>query len=205
MDPLRADQAAEEVAQGFQDLIQTKLTFMNQRYPELFPWKTLAEVPADKLNNMDEISSNGKNNREKKISTDTMLNFEWMRIANTAQQNYIKRLFEVTSGDNGDKLGHRTIVLTSRGDGKFQEKSIDADGEVMVTDGACAPVIIDEYNPGKSKSTRGPTEVTSDMTANIYDAQNNSPTGIKVRIMISRSFSKIIIFTSAIPFLCCRP
>jgi hypothetical protein len=147
--------------QGFQDLIQKVIMERHDQDPVLFPWKSLSEIPDDHLFNMDEIASNGKTNREKKIYSDVMLRKEWMRIARPSNPEYIKRLFEVTSGDNGDKLGHRTIVLTTRGDGKFATKSTDVHGKVVQTTGACAPIIINQFGRKTSKTTRGPTEVVS--------------------------------------------
>jgi hypothetical protein len=139
MDPLRADQATEKVAQGFQDMIETKVTEMNQMFPDLFPWKRYIDIPAAVLHNMDEISNNGKQNREKKICTSAIFNKDWVRVVPVVKkESRVKRIFERTTGDNGDKLGHRTIVLTTRGDGRFATKVKDKDGKLIRFKGAHA-------------------------------------------------------------------
>lgn len=56
IDPKRADQASEEIAQAFEDLITSAITKMHEINPEEFPWKSLSEVPDCCLYNMDEVA-----------------------------------------------------------------------------------------------------------------------------------------------------
>jgi len=179
IDPQRAAQACEATAQAWQDRIKDIILKMHEEDPVLFPWKTLAEIPDWRKHNMDEIGENGISNREKRMCTDAMLNTEWIKVAGGLKkdESYIKRVFEVTTGDNGDKLPHRTLCVTTCGSGEFSKKTVAADGSVSYSRGACAPVLV---HASRAKSEPNPEKVTPDMTANIYDdADNNS--GIKVR------------------------
>jgi hypothetical protein len=180
IDPQRAAQACEATAQAWQDNLEEIVRKQHEQDPVLFPWKTLAEVPDWRKHNMDEIGENGITNREKRMCTDTMLNAEWIKVSGALKkdESYLKRVFEVTVGDNGDMIPHRSLCVTTCGSGEFSKKSVAKDGTVSHSRGACAPVLI---HASKAKTVPDPEKVTPDMTANIYYDDAGNDTGIKVR------------------------
>jgi len=180
VDPLRADQASEEVALAFQTKIQETLTAIHAAEPELFPWATLAEVPDEFLHNMDEMGEKGKHKRSKKLCSGVEFPSAWMQVVDGLRSKTppaLKRLWENTAGDHDDGLKHRTVALTTCGNGKFASKP----GEP----GACPPVIIHDkpLKAGEKKTTAKPSIVTPTMKAGIVDDRGVAKHGIKVRFL----------------------
>lgn len=181
IDPKRADQASEEIAQAFEDLITLAITKMHEMNPEEFPWKSLSEVPDCCLYNMDEVGENGDHKRSKKLASSALETKNWMRVLGDMkgpEPDTIKRMFEVRLGDNGDGLDHRTLVITTCGNGMF---SCNFQGKTI--EGACAPVLIHATPSNAKKAKEGEVPaVTSRMTEGIYasNATDPQPHGIKV-------------------------
>lgn len=186
IDPARAAQASEEIAVNFQTMLQNAITALHAQDPLLFPWKSLAEIPDSYLFNMDEVGENGEHKREKKLCAALLGSQDWMRVLDTFKgppPDAIKRMFEVANGDNGDGLGHRTVCLTTCGNGLFQ------DGNGPYTPGACAPLLCHATPPTKAGASpkKGATPPsgapTSRMTENIH-TRGVPQHGIKVQTNI---------------------
>lgn len=190
IDPLRAKAACSSIARGFGKTIEVTITTVHKENPVTFPWKDLEEVPDCNLFNMDEVGENGEYKRSKKLCSAVLNKNSWMRVLEPIKgerPDAIKRMFEVTLGDNGDGLKHRTLCITTCGNGMFSEVVPDGSGGFARTPGACAPMLMHATSPSTTTKKTAVSQavvapVTSKMTENIYaiGATEPMPGGIKV-------------------------
>ena len=101
IDPKRVRQADEDVRDALFVRVDSYVKMLHSQGK--VPWKSAAEVPADRWNNMDEIATNAHDHRKKVI----------------AAKQHLGRLYqEVNSGDNKMPF-HITVCIISRGNGEL--------------------------------------------------------------------------------------
>lgn len=194
IDPLRAKQACENVASNFEAMVNSTLKeaylakqipsfkdgnlgpFYDSENPSASHCPTLKDLPAYLKYNYDEMGTNGDEKRPGKLGSKKKNPQVWEGLYTKmhAGKETFNRLFEVTLSETGDGVGHRTIGVTSRADGKF--RLCDEFGNVLV-EGAPPPIAIHATNGSESNRHR----LSKAMRAGFPEADNTHlKSGIKV-------------------------
>ena len=140
IDPARIGQVTEEKRDALFHRLNTIVKLLNEIDPINCPWKTWKEVDSANKGNLDEMSSDQTQHREKIIMPEEIL----------------QRIFQMTY--DGDKAKrHVSLVVFSRSDGKYKVGNIE---------GAPPPIIVHTKQEKKEKE-KGPGAI--DKRINLYE------------------------------------
>jgi hypothetical protein len=197
IDPLRSAQASLDVAVSFEEMVGKVLMEMADKGEIKYEaggvqWNSLETCPAYLKFNMDEVGVNGNLARTKKLSSRKAKSGSWNALQTKLRsgQKDLQRMFDPTTQGDKDPLPHRSLAITTCGNGKSRcrlnedgSKAWDGKGEPgdWLRDeenkivGAPCPMLIQVDG---SKDLRH--HLSQNQRAGILDASGDSPSGIKV-------------------------